>query len=97
MIFLYCLSTATLFHAALVEPQNLRLSYWKFLYDLSGGRSVSFDLILHSSRVLFSLKKFFRIATMSRLPIDEFGLESSRQLQDILQKTRTHDKHVYRF
>ena len=38
VIFLYCLSTAVLFHAAIVEPQNLRISYWKFLYNLSGGR-----------------------------------------------------------
>ncbi|XP_066597034.1 transmembrane protein 135-like isoform X2 [Prorops nasuta] len=38
VIFLYCFSTAVLFHAAIIEPQNLRPSYWKFLYNLSGGR-----------------------------------------------------------
>ena len=38
VILLYCFSTAVLFHAAIVEPQNLRTSYWKFLYSLSGGR-----------------------------------------------------------
>ncbi|XP_058793116.1 transmembrane protein 135-like [Phymastichus coffea] len=75
VIFLYCFSTATLFHAAIVEPQNLRISYWKFLYDLSGGR----------------------IAVMSRIPINEFGLDSYKHLQDILRKTRTHDKHIYSF
>lgn len=37
-IFLYCLSTATLFHAAIFEPKNLRSSYWKFLQSLSGYR-----------------------------------------------------------
>lgn len=36
--FLYCASTATLFHAAILEPTNLRASYWKFLHSLSGGR-----------------------------------------------------------
>lgn len=38
MLFLYCASTATLFHAATMEPLNLRPSYWKFLHGLSGGR-----------------------------------------------------------
>lgn len=37
-LFLYCASTATLFHAAILEPTNLRSSYWKFLHSLSGGR-----------------------------------------------------------
>ncbi|KAJ3655471.1 hypothetical protein Zmor_014602 [Zophobas morio] len=36
--FLYCFSTAILFHAALLEPTNLRPSYWKFLHSISGGR-----------------------------------------------------------
>ncbi|KAH1008900.1 transmembrane protein 135 [Dendroctonus ponderosae] len=36
--FLYCLSTGILFHAALLEPTNLRPSYWKFLHSISGGR-----------------------------------------------------------
>lgn len=35
---LYCASTATLFHAATLEPLTLRQSYWKFLHSLSGGR-----------------------------------------------------------
>ncbi|XP_008215312.1 transmembrane protein 135 isoform X2 [Nasonia vitripennis] len=75
VIFLYCFSTAVLFHAAIVEPQNLRISYWKFLYNLSGGR----------------------IAAMSRVPIDEFGLESNKHLQAILKISKTHDQHVYTF
>ncbi|XP_071439079.1 transmembrane protein 135-like [Hetaerina americana] len=37
-IFLYCFFTAVLFHAAVLEPHNLRPSYWKFLVRLSGGR-----------------------------------------------------------
>ncbi|XP_066156994.1 transmembrane protein 135-like isoform X1 [Euwallacea fornicatus] len=36
--FLYCLSTGILFHAAILEPTNLRPSYWKFLHSISGGR-----------------------------------------------------------
>ncbi|XP_057655213.1 transmembrane protein 135-like [Diorhabda carinulata] len=35
---LYCFSTAVLFHAAILEPTNLRPSYWKFLHSISGGR-----------------------------------------------------------
>lgn len=66
--FLYCFWTAMLFHAALVEPDNLRLSYWRFLMGLSGGR----------------------VASMDRQPIDKFGLDTSRQLSDILK--RTHGK-----
>ncbi|XP_017777596.1 PREDICTED: transmembrane protein 135-like [Nicrophorus vespilloides] len=41
--FLYCLSTAILFHAAIVEPTNLRGSYWKFLHSMSGGRIAVMD------------------------------------------------------
>lgn len=37
-ILLYCFSTALLFHTAILEPQNLRASYWRFLYNMSGGR-----------------------------------------------------------
>lgn len=38
VILMYCAFTAVLFHAASIEPLNLRLSYWKFLHNLSGGR-----------------------------------------------------------
>lgn len=37
-VLLYCASTALLFHAATLEPMNLRPSYWKFLHSISGGR-----------------------------------------------------------
>ncbi|KAL5239737.1 hypothetical protein ACI65C_007147 [Semiaphis heraclei] len=36
-IFFHCFSTAILFHAAILEPHNLRPSYWKFLQSVSGG------------------------------------------------------------
>lgn len=75
VIVLYSLSTAVLLHAAIVEPQNLRSSYWKFLYNLSGGR----------------------IASMSRVPLDEFGLSSSKCLQDVLKATNTTDIKKYSF
>ncbi|XP_069691994.1 transmembrane protein 135-like [Periplaneta americana] len=42
-ILLYSFSTAVLFHAALLEPQNLRPSYWKFLYNISGSRIAAMD------------------------------------------------------
>ncbi|KAL6417837.1 hypothetical protein ACFW04_012503 [Cataglyphis niger] len=66
VIFLYCFSTATLFHAAIIEPQNLRSSYWRFLYNVSGGR----------------------IAAMSRLPLNIFGLETNKNLQEVLRKNK---------
>ncbi|XP_059613346.1 transmembrane protein 135-like [Phlebotomus argentipes] len=66
-IFLYCTFTATLFHAAMVEPLNLRPSYWKFLHSLSGGRS----------------------AVIDRVPIDQWGLDTSRALKEVLRRTRT--------
>lgn len=42
-ILLYCTSTATLFHAATMEPNNLRPSYWNFLINLSGNRILYMD------------------------------------------------------
>uniref|UniRef100_A0A1B0DIJ7 Transmembrane protein 135 N-terminal domain-containing protein n=1 Tax=Phlebotomus papatasi TaxID=29031 RepID=A0A1B0DIJ7_PHLPP len=66
-IFLYCTFTATLFHAAMVEPLNLRESYWKFLHSLSGGRSAAID----------------------RIPVDLWGLETSKALTEVLKRTRT--------
>ncbi|GAB0090375.1 Transmembrane protein 135 [Sergentomyia squamirostris] len=70
--FLYCTFTATLFHAAMVEPLNLRPSYWKFLYNLSGGRS----------------------AVMDRVPIDRWGLQTSKALHEVLRRTRTTDINI---
>lgn len=37
-VFFHAFSTAILFHVAIVEPQNLRPSYWKFLQSMSNGR-----------------------------------------------------------
>ncbi|GFG31327.1 hypothetical protein Cfor_12887 [Coptotermes formosanus] len=42
-ILLYSFSTAILFHAGVLEPQNLRPSYWKFLHSLSGARIAVMD------------------------------------------------------
>ncbi|XP_072755124.1 transmembrane protein 135 isoform X1 [Anoplolepis gracilipes] len=75
VIFLYCFSTATLFHAAIIEPQNLRSSYWRFLYNVSGGR----------------------IAAMSRIPLNMFGLETNKNLQEVLRKTKTTDQINFSF
>ncbi|XP_043669807.1 transmembrane protein 135-like [Vespula pensylvanica] len=75
VIFLYSFSTAVLFHAAILEPQNLRSSYWKFLYNVSGGR----------------------IASISRLPLEPFGLNTYKSLQEVLVRTNTTDKHIYSF
>ncbi|XP_035731258.1 transmembrane protein 135-like [Vespa mandarinia] len=75
VIFLYSFSTAVLFHAGIFEPQNLRTSYWKFLYKVSGGR----------------------IASISRLPLEPFGLNSYKSLQEVLARTNTTDKRIYSF
>ncbi|XP_077281833.1 transmembrane protein 135 [Temnothorax americanus] len=75
VILLYCCSTALLFHVAILEPQNLRSSYWRFLYNMSGGR----------------------IAAMSRLPLNVFGLETSKNLQQVLGKTKTTDQLSFSF
>ncbi|CAD6231969.1 GSCOCG00001677001-RA-CDS [Cotesia congregata] len=74
-IFLYCFCTAILFHVAIIEPQNLRGSYWKFLCSISGGR----------------------VAAMSRTPLDQFGLETSKHLQEVMKKTNTTDYFPYSY
>ncbi|CAD1472820.1 unnamed protein product, partial [Heterotrigona itama] len=38
-----------------------------------------------------------RIATMSRVPLNVFGLESTKHLADILKKTKTTDKKIFVF
>lgn len=65
-ILLYSFSTSVLFHAAFLEPQNLRSSYFRFLYGLSGGRinvmdrkpldSFGLDTSHHLSNVIKALK-----------------------------------------
>lgn len=42
-VFCHAFATAILFHAALLEPHNVRPSYWKFLYAVSGGRVATMD------------------------------------------------------
>lgn len=59
--FLYSFSTATLFHAAILEPTNLRPSYWKFLHSISGGRYV------HTRIVLTALSLFITYLKISEL------------------------------
>ncbi|OAD62194.1 hypothetical protein WN48_07448 [Eufriesea mexicana] len=74
-IFLYCFSTAVLFHVSIFEPHLLRSSYWKFLYTISGGR----------------------VAIMSRVPLDIYGLETSKHLADVCRKTNTSTKKTFSF
>ncbi|KAK9294584.1 hypothetical protein QLX08_010844 [Tetragonisca angustula] len=38
-----------------------------------------------------------RIATMSRIPLNVFGLESTKHLADVLKKTKTTDKKTFAF
>ncbi|KAH8306241.1 hypothetical protein KR018_004978 [Drosophila ironensis] len=44
MLFLYSFFTAVLFHAGILEPKNLRPSYYKFLQAISGERLSKFNL-----------------------------------------------------
>ncbi|XP_063402438.1 transmembrane protein 135-like isoform X4 [Mytilus trossulus] len=37
-IIIYSLSTALVFHAAVVEPHNLRPAYWRFLLNVTGNK-----------------------------------------------------------
>ncbi|KAG8296948.1 hypothetical protein J6590_045789 [Homalodisca vitripennis] len=37
-VFFHALATAILFHAAIIEPHNVRPSYWRFLTTISGHR-----------------------------------------------------------
>ena len=70
-ILLYCFSTAVLFHTAILEPQNLRPSYYKFLHSLSGGRIAvmnrecldpfGLDTSKHHRDVMTKLKLNFKI------------------------------------
>lgn len=63
-VFLYCASTALLFHAATMEPMNLRPSYWKFLYSISGGRICVMD---RSGFNVYGLKTSEQIARRAKL------------------------------
>ncbi|XP_014253039.1 transmembrane protein 135-like [Cimex lectularius] len=57
-IFFHAFSTAILFHVAILEPHNLRPSYWNFLQAMSGGKIAIMDRVcmdrfgLESSRHL---------------------------------------------
>uniref|UniRef100_A0A0A9WZN0 Transmembrane protein 135 N-terminal domain-containing protein n=2 Tax=Lygus hesperus TaxID=30085 RepID=A0A0A9WZN0_LYGHE len=66
-VLFHALSTSVLFHTAVMEPTNLRPSYWNFLQAMSGGK----------------------IGQMGREGFDPYGLESSRQLAEVLARKKT--------
>jgi hypothetical protein len=43
---LYTAATTVVFHAAVLEPHNMRTSYWHFLMRLTGGRFADFNRTL---------------------------------------------------
>ncbi|KAM8705873.1 hypothetical protein ACLKA7_010208 [Drosophila subpalustris] len=43
-MILYAVCTALLFHCAILEPNSLRSSYYRFLMDISGNRLCRFDV-----------------------------------------------------
>uniref|UniRef100_A0AAG5D461 Transmembrane protein 135 N-terminal domain-containing protein n=1 Tax=Anopheles atroparvus TaxID=41427 RepID=A0AAG5D461_ANOAO len=63
-VMLYAVSTALLFHAATIEPENLRPSYWKFLHSISGGRICIMD---RSGFDVYGLNTSGQIRTMMEL------------------------------
>ncbi|XP_058064917.1 transmembrane protein 135-like [Anopheles bellator] len=63
-VLLYAASTALLFHAATLEPENLRPSYWKFLYSISGGRICVMD---RSGFDVYGLDTSGQVSTMMKL------------------------------
>uniref|UniRef100_A0A182PUD2 Transmembrane protein 135 N-terminal domain-containing protein n=1 Tax=Anopheles epiroticus TaxID=199890 RepID=A0A182PUD2_9DIPT len=63
-VMLYAVSTALLFHAATIEPKNLRPSYWKFLHSISGGRICIMD---RSGFDVYGLDTSGQIRTMMNL------------------------------
>uniref|UniRef100_A0A182JQ13 Transmembrane protein 135 N-terminal domain-containing protein n=1 Tax=Anopheles christyi TaxID=43041 RepID=A0A182JQ13_9DIPT len=63
-VMLYAVSTALLFHAATIEPENLRPSYWKFLHSISGGRICVMD---RSGFDVYGLNTSGQIRTMMNL------------------------------
>lgn len=85
-ILLYCTSTAILFHAAILEPLALRLSYFKFLHSVTGGRYLTITNLLSLS---YSCTFIFRLAGMNRECLDVFGLETTKQLTEALRRTKT--------
>uniref|UniRef100_A0A182Q5D5 Transmembrane protein 135 N-terminal domain-containing protein n=1 Tax=Anopheles farauti TaxID=69004 RepID=A0A182Q5D5_9DIPT len=63
-VMLYAASTALLFHAATIEPENLRPSYWKFLHSISGGRICIMD---RSGFDVYGLNTSGQIQSMMKL------------------------------
>jgi len=47
--------------------------------------------------IILTLYIDFRIAVMSRLPMNVFGLETYKNLQDVLRKTKTTDQLTFSF
>ncbi|XP_063244039.1 transmembrane protein 135-like isoform X2 [Bacillus rossius redtenbacheri] len=68
-ILLYTVSTAILFHAAILEPHNLRPSYWKFLFSISGGRISTMDRKSLDAFGLESSRGLLEMAHKTKTPL----------------------------
>ncbi|KAI8046035.1 transmembrane protein 135 isoform X2 [Drosophila gunungcola] len=79
MLFLYSFFTAVLFHAGILEPKNLRPSYFKFLQAISGDRLTKFNLSafdvfgLSSQQQAWDTMKKLNIVEKSALPAFAFA------------------------
>ena len=48
-IIIYSISTALVFHVAVVEPHNLRPAYWRFLLNVTGNKLVFTSIQIKSA------------------------------------------------
>ncbi|XP_064548176.1 transmembrane protein 135-like [Drosophila montana] len=67
-MILYSACTALLFHCAILEPNSIRSSYYKFLLTVSGGRTTRFNVRPFEAYGLKSQNQIFD--TIKRLKID---------------------------
>ncbi|XP_030376032.1 transmembrane protein 135 [Scaptodrosophila lebanonensis] len=79
MLFLYSFFTAVLFHAGILEPKNLRPSYFKFLQAISGERLSKFNLSafdtfgLNTQQQAWDTIKALNIVNKVELPVFSFA------------------------
>jgi len=74
-IVFYSLSGAIIFHAAILEPNNVRPSYWKFLQNLSGESIAYFNrqcLDIFGLKSSQSLEKVFKKFKLTPLQLIKF-------------------------
>jgi len=80
-VLIYSLSTAVLFHASVLEPHNLKPSYWKFLMRITDKKISYMNRFLldvmgtHSSKLLPDFEPRYEVNHLT----DKFKLRLSQQ------------------